>query len=314
MNFIQLKNCTLNIGVNSTKGRIFLSDADFSSSYLRIRKGIQSNLIFKIILVVSFLIVSNFSFSQNVKKVISLAPSITENIYLLEAADKLAGCTSYCTQAVADGKQIVGTTIDVNVEKIFALQPDLVLTMQLTKSQDLEAMKKLGLNVVLVPTPKSFDEICEQTIRIGKLIGSEESAHKIIQETKQTVNAIKEKSAQLPNKQKIFFQIGASPIFTVLQNTFMDDFILIANGENIANGLTKGTVTRESVLVRNPDVIIIATMGGFGQEEKKVWENYKGMSAVKNNKVFLIDSETACSPTPLNFAKALNDVYQFVSK
>lgn len=257
---------------------------------------------------------SMYGISQNVEKVISLAPSITENIYLLGAEDKLVACTSYCTQALLDGKTTIGTTIDVNVEKIFALQPDLVLTMELTKSQDLEAMKKLGLNVVLIPTPKSFDEICKQTIRIGKLIGSEQTAQKVIQETKETVSEISVKSAQLPKKQKIFFQIGASPIFTVLQNTFMDDFILIANGENIANGLTKGTITRESVLIKNPDVIIIATMGGFGTEEKKVWENYKGMAAVKNNKVFLIDSETACSPTPLNFVSALNDVYQFVSQ
>ena len=175
-------------------------------------------------------------------------------------------------------------------------------------------MKRLGLNVVLIPTPKNFDEICKQTIRIGKLIGSEESAQTLIKQTKQTVNEIKKKSTKLPNKQKVFFQIGASPIFTVLQNTFMDDFILFTNAENIANGLNKGTMTRESILVKNPDVIIIASMGGFGKEEKKVWESYSGISAVKNDKVFLIDSETSCSPTPLNFAKALSDVYEFVSQ
>jgi len=281
---------------------------------LFVRNDIHRNLFFKFLLIVSLSFLSIFSFSQNVKKVISLAPSITENIYLLDAADKLVGCTSYCTQAVAEGKEIVGTTIDVNVEKIFALQPDLVLTMQLTKSQDLEAMKKIGLKVVMIPTSKSFEEICAQTIQIGKLIESEDAAQKVIRETKQRVNDIKMKSARLSNKPKVFFQIGASPIFTVLQNTFMDEFILMNNGENIANGLTKGTMTRESVLVKNPDVIIIASMGGFGKEEQKIWRSYNGISAVKNNKVFLIDSETSCSPTPLNFVKALSDVYKFVNQ
>jgi ABC-type Fe3+-hydroxamate transport system substrate-binding protein len=266
----------------------------------------------KILVFLCFL--SFLSFSQNVKKVISLAPSITENIYLLGAQDRLVGCTSYCTQAVADQIQTIGSTIDVNVEKIFALQPDLVLTMEMTKSQDLEAMKKIGLNVVVIPTPKSFDEICEQTMYIGKLIGSEKAAQKVIQETKTIVNDIQMKSAQLSNKPKVFFQIGASPIFTVLQNTFMDDFILITNGENIANGLTKGTMTRESILVKNPDVIIIASMGGFGKEEQMVWNNFKGITAVKNNKVFIIPSETSCSPTPVNFAKALTDVFQFINQ
>ncbi len=317
MNFIRVKNSPLNVVVISIRQLMesnCLFEADFSSSFLRIRNDNQSNFILRIILVVFILTISIFGFSQNVKKIISLAPSITENIYLLGAQDKLVGCTSYCTQAVADGKEIIGTTIEVNVEKIFALQPDLVLTMELTKSQDLEAMKKLGLNVELILTPKTFEEICDQTIQIGKLIGFEESAQKVIQETEQIVNDIKQKSAQLPNKQKIFFQIGASPIFTVLQNTFMDEFILLNNAENIANGMTRGTMTRESVLVKNPDVIIVATMGGFGEEEQKTWKSYTGLAAAKNDKIFLIDSEIACSPTPDNFAKTLSSVYQFLSQ
>jgi len=273
----------------------------------------QQVLCVRFILSSLLLAFSFFGFAQNAKRVVSLTPSITENIYLLGAQDKLVGCTSYCTQAVADGKELIGTTIEVNVEKIYALQPDLVLAMELTKSQDVETMKKLGLNIQIIPTPVNFDEICEQTILIGKLIGYEKSAQKVIQQTKEKVNEIRIKSAQLPKKQKVFFQIGANPIFTVLQNTFMDDFILIVNAENIANGLTRGTMTRESVLVKNPDVIIIATMGGFGSEEQKVWQNYNEITAVKNGKVFLIDSETACSPTPLNFAIALAEVYQFVS-
>lgn len=312
MSFIQIKNRLCNVTVNLGKENNLLLDPNLSPSFFMIATDRLYNLIFKLSLVFLFSLISIGGFSKNIKKVISLAPSITENIYLLGAKDKLVGCTSYCSRAIADGKEIIGTTINVNVEKIFALQPDFVLTMLMTKQQDVEAMKNLGLNVVVIPTPKSFDEICEQTIYIGKLIGNEESAQKVIRETKQTVNDIKQKSAQYPTKKKIFFQIGASPIFTVLQKTFMDDYILMTNGENIANGMTKGTMTRESVLVKNPDVIIIATMGGFGKEEQKLWGSYNGISAVKKDKVFLIDSGTACSPTPVNFAKALADVYKFV--
>ncbi|GAB1451727.1 hypothetical protein MASR2M47_17830 [Draconibacterium sp.] len=85
-----------------------------------------------------------------------MAPSITENIYLLGAQDKLVGCTSYCTLAVNDGKEIVGSTIDINMEKVMMLKPDLVLAMTLTKPQDIETMKRLGIKVVLIPTPKKL--------------------------------------------------------------------------------------------------------------------------------------------------------------
>ena len=253
-------------------------------------------------------------FSQPVKRVISLAPSITENIYLLGAQDKLVGCTSYCTLAVNDGKEQVGSTIDINMEKVLMLKPDLVLAMMLTKPQDIATMKRLGIKVELIPTPKNFDEICTQTVKIAGLLGIENAAKDLVQKSKQTVDSLKNIAGRNHEKKKIFFQLGANPIFTVLENTFMNDFILFCNGENIANGLTKGSMTRESVLMKNPDVIIVATMGGFGVEEQKIWNSYAGLNAVKNNKIFLIDSETACSPTPVSFVKAFTDVVKFVTQ
>ena len=253
-------------------------------------------------------------FSQTAKRVISLAPSITENIYLLGAQDKLVGCTSYCTLAVNDGKEQVGSTIDINMEKVLMLKPDLVLAMMLTKPQDIATMKRLGIKVELIPTPKNFDEICTQTVKIAGLLGIENTAKYLVQKSKQTVDSLKNIAGRNHEKKKIFFQLGANPIFTVLENTFMNDFILFCNGENIANGLTKGSMTRESVLMKNPDVIIVATMGGFGIEEQKIWNSYAGLNAVKNKRIFLIDSETACSPTPVSFVKAFTDVVKFVTQ
>ena len=263
---------------------------------------------------VLLLLLAGFSvFAQDVKRVISLAPSITENIYLVGGKDKLVGCTSYCTQAVSDGIEEIGSTVDVNVEKIFALKPDIVLTMKLTKPQDIATLEKLGIQVEVMETPRNFDEICAQTLDIAKMIGNEEQAQTVVAGAKSKVAEIQKKSKQLPPS-KIFFQIGANPVFTVLDNTFMNDFILYCNGENIASGLEHGTMTRESILLKNPDVIIIAEMGGFGEEEQQVWKAYDGMTAVKSDKVFLIASETSCSPTPANFVSALEDVYRFVSK
>jgi iron complex transport system substrate-binding protein len=262
----------------------------------------------------SFFLFPSSAYSQPANRVISLAPSITENIYLFGASDKLVGCTSYCMLAVNDGKEIVGSTIDINMEKIMMLKPDLVLAMMLTKPQDLATLKRLGIKVELIPTPKNFDEICSQTIGIAGLLGVGNTAKVLVQKSKQTVDSLKNISAKNKNTQKIFFQLGANPIFTVLENTFMNDYILLCNGENIANGLTKGSVTRESILMKNPDVIIIATMGGFGAEEKKVWETYRGLAAAEKNKIFLIDSNTACSPTPDNFVKAFADVVKFVNQ
>ena len=232
---------------------------------------------------------------------------------MVGAKDKLVGCTSYCTQAIADGIEQVGSTIDINVEKILLLKPDLVLTMEMTKQQDIATLKKLGIRVKVIPTPKNFAEICEQTKQIGQLLGVEKSAARILSETERLVDSLRQICSNVPAR-KIFFQIGADPIFTVLPHTYMNDFILFCNGENIAHDMTKGTMTRESVIAKNPDIIIIATMGGFGTQEKEVWSSFSGLKAAENHKIFLIDSETSCSPTPDNFEKAFADVVRFITQ
>ncbi|MEZ5104130.1 MAG: helical backbone metal receptor [Draconibacterium sp.] len=280
-------------------------------------KYVISNLWIKVrnrSLILLFLLIITFSgFSQKINRVISLAPSVTENIYLIGEQKKLVGCTSYCSLALADGVEQVGSTVDVNIEKILSLQPDLVLTMLMTKSQDIEAMRKLGINVEVLQTPVNFSEICEQTLHIAELLGNRGQAEKIIERTKEQVESLKQVSLK-SEKREFFFQIGANPIFTVLPNTFMNDFILFCNGENIAGEMKRGTMTRESVLLKNPDVIIIATMGGFGKEEMTKWKSYEGLKAIEKGKIFLVDSETSCSPTPNNFLQAFTDIVNFLNR
>ena len=92
----------------------------------------------------------------------------------------------------------------------------------------------------------------------------------------------------------------------------MNDYIEFANCENIANDLTRGTMTRESVLQRNPDIIFITTMGIMGDKEQKVWENYTDLTAIKSNNLFTLDADIACSPTVLSFTETLEQVIESV--
>lgn len=255
---------------------------------------------------------TNHGFSQKAERIVSLASSITNNLYLIKAQGQIVGCTSYCTNAIEDKKEIVGSAINVNVEKIFALQPDLVLAMQLTKPQDIEALERLGIKVIKFHTPKNFEEICSQLIELGKLVGRAGYASQVVEKEKGIVNQLKEKASNYHSIQKIFFQIGANPIFTVIPNTFMDDFILYLGGVNIASGLKHGSITREAVVLQNPDAIIIASMGGFEQQEKETWGSFNEINAVKNNKVFVVDAELACSPTPTNFRKSLEILFVYL--
>jgi ABC-type hemin transport system substrate-binding protein len=156
-----------NKAVISTAGIKLLIEREFSSSFLRIRNNrLKLSLFISIISILSVL--PFFGFSQNAKRVISLAPSITENLYLIGAQNKLVGCTSFCTQAIADGKEQIGSTVDVNIEKILILKPDLVLGMLLTKPQDIETLKRLGIKVEVISTPKTLRKFVVRLFRLQK--------------------------------------------------------------------------------------------------------------------------------------------------
>ena len=248
------------------------------------------------------------------QRIISLAPSLTKNLYLLHAEDLLVGCTNYCVLQSETDAEVVASAVQVNYEKAVMLKPDLVITTTLTKPKTIDTFKKLGVEVLVFETPASFREICEQFVSLGEVVGKKQLAEEIIAGAQQRVAAIKQKIPAGAPKQKIFMQIGANPLFTVVPNTFMNDFVNFTATENIASGLTIGSINREAVLARNPDIIVVVLMGLAGEEEKERWESYKSLSAVKKKQVFMVDADRTCSPTPLSFVEALDELVSLIYK
>lgn len=242
------------------------------------------------------------------KRIISLGPSITQEIYLLGAEDKLAGCTVYCNKPEeAKAKERVATAVDINVEKIVSLQPDLVLATSLTNKEGIEKLKSLGVPVSIIPMAKDFNQLCEQFLELGKIVEKEKTARNIIDSSRQRVDLIKKRVKGL-EKRRLFVQVGSRPLFTLNKDSYVNDLIEFAGGINIGQDSEIGLYTRELVLEKNPDVIIITTMGIAGKGEKDAWMKYKTINAVKNNDVHIIDQYMLCSATPVTFAEALEKI------
>jgi len=251
-------------------------------------------------------------FSAYPQRIISLAPSITEQLYLLGVQEKLIGCTLYCKRPKeAEAKEKVATAVEVNLEKVVMLKPDLVLATSLTNLKAIKKLRSLGIEAVSFPPPKNFAEICGQFLEIGKIVGREREAEQLLEQAKERVKNIKERVKGLP-KPRVFVQIGARPLFTTAKDSFINDFIEFAGGINIAQDLNSGIYSREKVLKENPDVIIIVTMGIVGEEERETWRRYETLKAAKNNRIYIIDSYKLCSPTPVSFAGTLEEMAEIL--
>ncbi len=245
-------------------------------------------------------------------KIISLAPSITKDLELLGLSDNIVGATSFCEITKKNKSLIIGSAVEVNMEKILLLKPTIVFVSTLTKPTTVETLKKNGINVHLVQKANGYYGMCDEFIKMAKVVDKEEVANKIVADSKAKLTTIQSKIDTNGAKKRVFFQIGSDPIFTVLPNTFMNDYITLLGCENIASGLKAGTVTREFVLTQNPDIIIITTMGIEGEKEKEIWEKFPNINAVKNHKIVIVDSDKSCSPSVVSFMEILQEIGELI--
>ncbi|MCX5871077.1 MAG: helical backbone metal receptor [Deltaproteobacteria bacterium] len=271
-------------------------------------------LILGLLLILAFGLSPASAWSQDEhfpRRIVSLGPINTENVFLLGAGDRLVADTSYCVHpAAARDKVKIGSVMQLNIEQILGLQPDLILATGLTTPQQVAQLATSGVRVVHFPQPSNFTAICAQFLELGKLLGLEARAREIIAEAQQEVRAIQQRVRGLPPK-KVFLQVGAHPLFASVASSFTNDFITLAGGINIAAGQSDGRYNREKVTAQNPDVIIVAVMGsegGIGAREKEEWLRFEPISAVRNRQVFVVDPDLICSPSPMTFVKGLEQI------
>lgn len=245
------------------------------------------------------------------QRIISLSPCVTEELYLLGVEDRVVGVTRYCERPPqAAAKEKVGAVVDVNLEKIIGLNPDLVIATSLTDPKSVEKLKNLGIAVITINQAKDFTRICEQLSRLGEVTGKKEEAENIIRKATDRVSAIT-KSLEGAPRVKVFVQVGAKPLVTAGRESFINNIITLARGTNIAEGSAGESYmpySREKVLEADPDHIIVVTMGIAGEKERATWESFKNLKAAENKNIHVVNSYDICSLTPVTFVKALENM------
>lgn len=246
------------------------------------------------------------------QRIVSLAPFLTEELYLLGVEDRIVGVTSYCMRPEqAQTKEKVGSVKEVNVEKIVMLKPDIVLASPLSDVKAKNKLNSLGIEIIEFSAAKNFTQICEQMEELGRIVGAQEKTQAIIRKALIKVTRIGKDIAELP-KPKVFIQVGANPLFTMNKDYFIHDLIVRAGGINIAAESCSGIYSREKVVEANPDCIIIVNMGIVGEKEKTMWQQHGMLNAVKNSRIYIIDSYIVCSPTPVSFVESLKKIVAFL--
>ncbi len=250
-------------------------------------------------------------------RVISLVPSFTREICELGAADILVGVTSFRPKCAAT-KQVVGNLTEVNIERVIALKPDLVIASKDSNPKKIVMkLRTLGVNVVVFEKQKDLDGILYTFLRLGKMLGRENRAREIVTRVRLEVKAISSR-ARGEKSVRVFWQLGSSPLVTASNKTFIGSLTRLAGGENIFGMLAESypRVNREEVILRNPDVIIVVKDMGGSKRGVYVneWAHVDGLNAASEGRIYTLDPDIVCQPTPLRFARALDVVSRLLQR
>ncbi|MCX6348992.1 MAG: helical backbone metal receptor [Candidatus Aureabacteria bacterium] len=200
----------------------------------------------------------------------------------------------------AAGKERVGDLWTPSVEKIFSLSPDLVLTTQEgNRPQTVETLRKLGLRVFVSPPARSLEEYFERLVELGRIVGAETRAGELIAEFRSEIARARRGAAGRASP-RIFFQLGSAPIVSAARGTIIHELIEIAGGVNISadSPLRYPSFSREKVVADDPEIILIAAMGGEGEKCRDEWMAFAGMAAVKTGRIYFIDPDLVCRLSP----------------
>jgi iron complex transport system substrate-binding protein len=228
------------------------------------------------------------------KRIISLAPGITEILFDLGLDQEIAGVTNFCDfPEAALNKPRIGGFVNPSIEKIVSLKPDLIIaTKDGNRWETIHRIEDLGFSVYVID-PKGFDGVMKTIKNIGEIVARQDESRKIVREMMTRKEDVFRLTRSLP-KPRVFFQVGNAPIITVGKGTLADDLIRLAGGRSISENesVSYPLYSIETILSKAPEIIIMSSMESNKDNSNliKRWQNWKSIPAVKMNAVYVVDS------------------------
>jgi len=248
------------------------------------------------------LLITLFSVSraEDVPRLVSTAPSITESIVYLGKKGTIVGVSNFCQYEEMMPR--VGSAITPNYEKIVSLNPNKVLVLKTANSSMEKSLKKLNLPYVSLSF-NSLDEILGSVLILGKETGAIKESKKFVSDVKSELIPIKD----------VIEKTYVWVISSETDNGMINKVMVAGSGTHYHNIIKllgfytpKGilpnyhSLSLEQLIKMKPDYIFVSTPGNLSDEAlakfRSSWEKMKILEAVKNKKVFIFSGDEFVIP------------------
>jgi len=239
------------------------------------------------------------------QRIVALSPHSVEILFALGVGDRIVGTLEYADYPLA-AKKIprIGNFAGIQIEKLVALKPDLVVAWKSgNKASDLEKIQSLGFNI-FYSHPNNITDVIEEIKQLAMLTARQTQGLQITDKMQQEYLSIKKQTAA-KKPVRVFYQLWHQPLRSIGGNNWLNSMIKDCAGDNVFENSKAPypVVSFESVLARNPQVIIIPSQSAsrnlsiFG-ERKKRWLKWPQILAVENKHIVQVNGDLLHRFTP----------------
>ena len=228
-------------------------------------------------------------------RIVSLAPSITEMLFAMEAGEQLVGVTDFCDYPPEALKKPKVGYSNPNLETLVALQPDLVVA-----PSDFLKLEQLKIPVFIL-ADKNVEGIFVHIQTLGRIVGHSAKADTVAMQLRHQVATIQQR-VQGMAPVRMLYVLNSQPLITVGPGSFIDQLIGMAGGVNVAaKSVTPyPRLSMESVLQEDPEVLVfpVGKAEGISESEQQAWRQWSTMTAVKRSRLHQISADWLNRPGP----------------
>ena len=233
----------------------------------------------------------SLTLAQPARRIVSLAPHLTEQLFAVGAGDAVIGTTDHADHPpAARTLPRVARAHSVDLERVAALAPDLIVVWGSGfPPATIEAIRRLGVPV-FVNEPRSLDDVARSMRQLGQLTGRDGSA---------VADAYSGRIARLRAQYagrapvRVFYQVWASPLMTLSGQHVVSEAIALCGGRNIFADLAPiaPQVSIEAVVAADPQLIVTAEPGGRAGDALAVWLRFPNVAATRNRQFATLDAD-----------------------
>ena len=241
-------------------------------------------------------------------RVVTLAPSLTELVFAAGGGSAVVATDSSSDYpAAVRSLPRVGDAARLDVERIVALQPDLVVVWRHgNTTREINQLEAIGLHVFRLE-PQRLDEVSRAIERLGVVLGHEATARSAAEALRAALGRLRDRHA-MAAPVRVFYQVWSSPLMTVNRGQIVNDVIELCGGRNVFASLAPlvPQVSTEAVLAAGPEVILTSDELGAGALLRRdagaaalaVWRRHATLAAVKGGWLYTLNGDAISRQGP----------------